>query len=192
MPSSSRASSLIISRDQGGSKDQVHLHVADVGYHGQARLDVVDQHRAHAAARRGQRHDHAHRAVGADPAIVDEAQVEDVDRYFRVEDAGQGLFDLGRVDAAVSGRLELEHLRRKAQRIGVGAVDTRHVAVEDDGIGAPERLGQRDEGAGRNRHRIARRHQPGIHRAADGQDPPFHDSRPAAVDGEALAATAVG
>jgi len=76
---------------------------------------------------------------------------------------------------AVRAGLEGEPLRLETQRVRIPAIHAGHVAVDDDGIGSTEALGQGDESAFGQRDRIAGGHQAGGAVAVDCDDAPFHD-----------------
>ena len=113
-------------------------------------LHVLREHRTHAAAGRGQSHFHVGlvivRADGREVAIVNQAKVHDVDGNLRVVTRLERFPDfflklLLRERAARrggGGRGRSRHF--EAQRVGVLRLDAEHIAVDDDGVSATERL----------------------------------------------------
>src|SRR5690606_8526028 len=146
-------------------------HQLDVGLgNGRHRLDlgahVVHQDVAHAAAGRGQCHADGNGAlalgVAAEHAVVDQAQIDDVDRDLRIE-AGAQLLPHQALDILVAGVLRQLQRRRRflADGVGVLAGDAEQVAFDEDGEGTAEGLGDVSGAAGRQRDLLALRHQNG-------------------------------
>ena len=149
-PASSRASSDIIDWFHGGSNTSSTSARSTVGMHLDLLPHVLRQDLAHAAAGRRQRHldldDRARRSRRAlDLALVDEAELDDVDRDLRVVAGAQLLPDQllryppsvasSAARAPCSGSLPI------ASRVLAG--DAEQVALDVDGEAAAERL--RDE-----------------------------------------------
>ncbi len=134
----------------GGSQTSSTL-TSSTGFEGeQLVLHVLRKHRPHAAAGRGQRHLHVHACnvsgapSGVDVAIVDQAQVHDVDRDFRVVTGPQLVPDfLFRFPRRAWPRRCRRGLGGRTSRPSASAslaFDAEHVAVDDDGVAAAERL----------------------------------------------------
>ncbi len=93
-PSWSRAASDIMSGFHGGSNTSSMSAWRTSAMRLELAAHVLDQDRPHAAGRRGERHLDADVAlavllVGADRAVVDQAELDDVDRDLGVEDGAQ-------------------------------------------------------------------------------------------------------
>ena len=93
IPSSSRASSLILVGSHGGSHTSLTSASRMPGTAQDAQFDFARHRFGDRAMRRGQRHRHHRVALGADGDVVDQAQFVDVDRDFRVVDRLQRLDD---------------------------------------------------------------------------------------------------
>src|SRR3569832_1149477 len=126
---------------------ELDVHIGDVGRAAHLALHVLLQDRAHAAARRGERHlDVA--AVAAlgqrhDVAFIDEPELDDVDRDFGIVAGRELLPHELFVDGAVAGeRLVVARvmLREFAERIGILAGDTHETAFDITRVAAAERL----------------------------------------------------
>ena len=102
-PSSSRASSDIISMPQGGSKVIWTSTCLTPGQGFDRVCDPAGHFTGHRAAGGGQGHGDLDLVLFADLDRVDEAEVVDVDRNFRVKDRAAGLDDL-RIKRMVGGR----------------------------------------------------------------------------------------
>src|SRR5690606_17872309 len=132
--------------------------------------------------------------------LVDQAQVDDVERDFRVEAGAQLVPDHG-LDFLVAGIVRKLQLGGGflADGVGILARDPEEVALHEHGVAAAQSLGDVADAAGRKGHGFALRHHDGgavaletdgfaatgVH-AADMGQPACTCKRPPAGSGEAL------
>src|SRR5690606_8920684 len=133
-------------------------HQLDVGLdhgrdHFQLAAHVVHEDVAHAASGGGQGHAHLDQALAVvamgDPGLVDQAEIDDVDRDLRIE-AGAHLRPHQTLDLGIVGAFfQLQRLRRLlADGVCVLAGDAEQVALDEDRETAAECLGDVAHAAG--------------------------------------------
>src|SRR6266508_4287732 len=129
--------------------DQFHVRLIDLLNRQEFVLHVLREHRPHAATRRRQRHFHVRfvgvaRADRRELAIVDQSEIDDIDRDLRVVTRLKLVPDLLLqlfLRARLSGGARSLWCDCYPQRVGILAVDAEQIAIDDHRVSAAERLG---------------------------------------------------